>query len=407
MNNEIKILVNTSTFNSNNNEPVANFINELIDKLSAENKKLKFKILKPMNGKEEKIITNENYQIQTYRYFFPSKYQNFSIKGIKPSIEKNPLNILKIIFFVISQFFSLLKICLSFKPDIVYCHWFTPQTIIGYIVCRILKIRLIFTSHGSDVLILNNLGKFGSYLIRKVTNYSYKYTAVSTTVLNEINKNLSEDLLLNKKFKVIPMGIDENLFRSEKTLKEINEITNFLFIGRLIDYKGLDVLLQALERYKDINSKFKLDILGTGTEEKRLKSLVKNLKLTNHVNFLGFVGFDKKIEYLQKADCMFVTSKRKYGQLEGGPLTLIEGFSLGKICIVSDSIGFVEHCNENNSIRFKSGSSKSLLDAILHLESLSSENKNKIIENAKETSKSFNFKNIASQHNDFLFMDVK
>ena len=64
------------------------------------------------------------------------------------------------------------------------------------------------------------------------------------------------------------MGIDENLFRTEKTLKEINEITNFLFIGRLIDYKGLDVLLQALERYKDINSKFKLDILGTGTEKK-------------------------------------------------------------------------------------------------------------------------------------------
>ena len=42
---------------------------------------------------------------------------------------------------------------------------------------------------------------------------------------------------------------------------------------------------------------------------------------------------------------------------------------------------------------------QSLLDAI-YLESLSSENKNKI-ENAKETSKSFNFKNIASQHNDF------
>jgi len=410
MNNEIKILVNTSTFKTNENELVANFINELVDKLQIENNLLKFKVLKPMNGNEKKFIDNKIYQIHTYRYFFPSKYQYFSTKGIKPSIEKNPFNIFKLIFFVISQFFSLLKICLSFKPDVIYCHWFAPQAIVSYVVCKMLNIKLIFTSHGSDVLMLNNMGRLGSYIIKKITMFSFKYTAVSSTVLYEINRNLPKEELDKKKYKVIPMGIDSNMFNFEKYPKnpfEKDEVLNFLFIGRLIDYKGVDILLKTLEEYKSINSKFTLDILGSGTEEKRLRSLVKSLNLTDQVNFAGFVGFDEKIKYLKKADCLIVPSKRKYGQLEGGPLTLIEGFSLGKLCIVSDSIGFIEHCNKYNSIRFKSGDSKSLLDAILNVEKLSKDKKYEIMNNATQTSKSFSFENIAAIHNDFLFADIK
>ena len=43
MKNKIKVLVNTSTFKSNKNEPVPDFINKLLDNLTLENTKLEFK----------------------------------------------------------------------------------------------------------------------------------------------------------------------------------------------------------------------------------------------------------------------------------------------------------------------------------------------------------------------------
>lgn len=406
MGNEIKVLVNTSNFKSSEQDPVTDMINQLIDLLKVENENLIFKILKPMNRSEKKISKKEFYDIHSFRYFFPTKYQDLSIKGIVPSIEKNKLNLIKVIFFVIAQFFSLLKICFLFKPDVIYCHWFLPQVINTYLISKLFKTKFIFTSHGSDVLLLNNyLGKFGSRIIKKITKSSYKYSAVSNLVLNEINKNINIDNSNEKKFTVIPMGIDDKFFNLNETAKEISDKKKFLFIGRLVDIKGIDILLKALSKYKIDNENFELNILGSGTEETRLKNISKQLGLSNNVNFLGFKNFDEKIKYIENCDYFFVPSIKKSGQIEGGPLTLIEGMSFGKICIVSDSIGFMEHCDEKNSIIFESGNPESLYKAILFADNLSNDEKSQMSIEASSLSKKFSFKEIAKKHNDFFFAE--
>lgn len=402
MTNKIKILVNTSTFKTNELEPVADMINKLIDNLNYENQNLKFKILKPMSGVDNKVIKGEDYDIHSFRYFSPAKYQDLSRKGIKPSVESNKLNIFKVIFLFISQFFALLKLTISYKPDLIYCHWFLPQAINTYLVSKIVGTKYIFTSHGSDVLLINNLGKFGSYIVRVVTNSAHKYSAVSSLVLNEINKNLKTD---KNNYKVIPMGIDERFFKLEKHQKYVHEKKKFLYIGRLIDYKGIDILLEALNLYKKNHKDFELNILGVGTESEKLKKLSEELALKDNVNFLGFKSYDQKIKYIKDCDLFFVPSKIKKGQIEGGPLTLIEGMSLGKVCIVSDSIGFVEHCSEKNSIIFESGNTESLYNAILRGVNLTEEETKSLSSGAINLSKTFSFSEIAKNHNNFFFVN--
>ena len=405
MGNEIKVLINTSTFKSSEEEPVPDMINQLIDLLKVENENLIFKILKPMNGSDKRISKKEFYDIHSFRYFFPKKYQNLSIKGIKPSLEESKLNLIKVIFFVIAQFFSLLKICFSFKPDVIYCHWFLPQVINTYLISKLFRTRFIFTSHGSDVLLLNNLGKLGSKIIKKITESSYKYSAVSNLVLNEINKNININASNKEKFTVIPMGIDDKFFNLKQNPREITDKKKFLFIGRLIDYKGIDILLNALSKYKIYNENFELNILGLGTEETRLRNISNQLGLRNNVNFLGFKDFDEKIKYIENCDFFIVPSKKKSGQIEGGPLTLIEGMSFGKICIVSNSIGFMEYCNEKNSVIFDSGNSDSLYKAILFADNLSDDEKSQMSIEASTLSKNFSFQEIAKKHNDFFFAE--
>ncbi len=403
MDNEIRILVNTSTFKSNENENISDFINVLIDNIQLQNKNVKFKILKPMGKDGKKFYENNKYKIHSFRYFFPSKFQDFSTKGIKPAVEKNKLNLIKVLLFFISQFFSLLKISIKFKPHIIYCHWFFPQAVNAYFVSKILKTKFVFTTHGSDVLIFNNLGKIGKFIIKKVTNASYKYTAVSNLTLNEINKNFSLENLDKNKFKVIPMGINDKFFEIKAKQHNQNKLLKFLYIGRLIDYKGLDILFKALAEYKKQNELFELNILGLGTEASTLKKLSSKLNLDKNINFLGFKNFNEKIKYIEDCDLFFVPSKKKKSQIEGGPLTLIEAMSMGKICIVSDSIGFITYCNEKNSIIFKSGDTNDLLKSISIGANLSKEDKENISKEAKSLSEYFRFSNISKQHSDFFF----
>jgi glycosyltransferase involved in cell wall biosynthesis len=402
MTNKIKVLVNTSTFKSNKNEPVPDFINKLLDNLTLENSQLEFKILKPMTGSEKRNRLLENYEIYSYQYFFPKKFQDLSIKGIKPSVENNKFNIVKVILLSISQFFSLLKLSIIYKPDFIYSHWFLPQVVITYLVCKILNIKYIFTSHGSDVLLLNNLGRVGSWVVRKVTNSSYRYSAVSSLVLSEINKNLKSE---KNNFKVIPMGLDDKFLDIHPEYKEVKNMKKFLFIGRLIDYKGVDILLKSLKLYKNTNNDFELNILGTGTESKDLKNLTSELNLNDHVNFVGFKSFNQKIKYIKECDLVIIPSKNKKGQIEGGPLTLIEGMSMGKVCLVSDSVGFIEYCNEKNSISFKSGSYESLFNAILKFENFTPLEHKEMSSSARESSKIFSFTEIAKKHNEFFFKE--
>jgi glycosyltransferase involved in cell wall biosynthesis len=400
MEGKIKILVNTSTFKTKKIDPIPEFINKLLDELKMQNSKLQIKVLKPMNGIEKGVLKLENYDVYSYRYFFPLRLQNLSEKGIKPSLELNKFNVFKLLLLCISQFFSLLKLTIIYKPDFIYCHWFIPQVIITYLVSKITKTKYIFTSHGSDVLLINNLGKIGSFIVRVVTRSAYKYTAVSSLVLNEINKNLNED---KNNYQVIPMGLDNRFYKINFKKNIKNKKIKFLYIGRLVDYKGVDILLNSLSLYKKINNNFELSILGTGANESELKKLSSSLSLNEHVNFFGFKSFSEKIKYIEECDLMVVPSKIKKGQIEGGPLTLIEGMSVGKICIVSDSIGFIDYCNENNSIIFKSENTKSLLQAILKYENLSTEKKYSLSKNAAEVSKVFSFEEIGKRHYKFFF----
>ena len=107
-------------------------------------------------------------------------------------------------------------------------------------------------------------------------------------------------------------------------------------IGRLVDYKGVDILLNSLSLYK--KTYFELSILGTGANESELKKLSSSLSLVNeHVNFFGFKSFELKIKYIEEYDLMVVPSKIKKGQIEGGATYANRRNERGeKICIVSD-----------------------------------------------------------------------
>jgi len=92
---------------------------------------------------------------------------------------------------------------------------------------------------------------------------------------------------------IIPQNqLDEKVSK----LLEGSLAINITYFGRLIQYKGIDHMLRALARAKDLGLKnFTFQIVGNGEAESELRKLTKELQLENEVTFHGAVPFGDKL----------------------------------------------------------------------------------------------------------------
>lgn len=97
-----------------------------------------------------------------------------------------------------------------------------------------------------------------------------------------------------------------------------------LFIGRLVWYKGCDVLLKAFARMKHTNCR--LTLVGSGALEPDLKRLAASLGLA-HVTFAGIVSEEEKMRQIEACDFLVLPS---VSRAEAFAVVQIEAMAFGK-----------------------------------------------------------------------------
>ncbi|MGH2101409.1 glycosyltransferase [Aerococcus urinaeequi] len=101
-------------------------------------------------------------------------------------------------------------------------------------------------------------------------------------------------------FNIDPIRIYNPLTFETKEKTDLNN-TGILFIGRIYyQTKGIELLLKSLSILKKRNKKFKVNVVGDGTDLKRFKRDVKFLNLENEVTFHGSTQ-DVLSQYLQNS----------------------------------------------------------------------------------------------------------
>ena len=248
-----------------------------------------------MKNFNELPYEERGYRVIPYKYFWPLRYQNLHLYGLKPSIDKNKLNIIKVCFLIISQFFALLKIFKSEKPDYIYSQWFMPQGFTTALAINFSSAKFYCSSYGADVLIFKNIKFIGKRIIRYVVKKCDNFTAISQLNYSLIEECVGARKEYLKKGKVIPLAIDDLFYKVEE-YKPVNN-NNFLYIGRLVDYKGVDLLIDSLKLI-DNNLEYKLNVLGDGVDKNFLVEKVKDFKLENKIIFHGWKKIQKKSNIL-------------------------------------------------------------------------------------------------------------
>lgn len=139
------------------------------------------------------------------------------------------------------------------------------------------------------------------------------------------------------KCRIIPFGVDPRIEKeadrwyekggtSEKS-EEKNAIVKYLFVGRLVYYKGCCTMIEAFAQVAKMNSGLRLDIVGTGPLEPELKKQTEKLGLTDWIHFHKGVSDDELIEFFKECDVFVLPSLQRS---EAFGLVQIEAMAFGK-----------------------------------------------------------------------------
>lgn len=115
--------------------------------------------------------------------------------------------------------------------------------------------------------------------------------------------------------------------------------TVFLFVGRLVEYKGLHVGIPAFAQVMRRGLDAHLVIGGKGPERARLEAAAREHGVEGRVHFIGFVEDEDLPRLLAAADVVISPS---VSPLESTPITLLEAMAQGTAVIGSDVGGTAE-----------------------------------------------------------------
>lgn len=230
---------------------------------------------------------------------------------------------------------TIIKYVRQENISVVHCNG-TPANIIGIILKKALGIKFISAVHSDILYEFNGIKRFIYKFIEGITA---KYANNVVVVSNNLKyKLISRYKKYSSKFIVIYNGVT---FEKEKikTIKD-NHKFKMLFVGRLVEIKNIEYLLESIQQIKDSNFEFECNIIGDGELKKKLIESSCQKKIKSYINFLGFK--DNIQEYMVNSDLLVMTSK-----MEGIPLVIIEAFA-NKLPVVSSSVGGICEMIENN-----------------------------------------------------------
>jgi glycosyltransferase involved in cell wall biosynthesis len=130
------------------------------------------------------------------------------------------------------------------------------------------------------------------------------------------------------------------------------------FVGRLVPYKGADMLLEAAADFLQ-RGQLELHIIGDGPQRPQLEAIVDRLGIREAVHFHGFVLHVEVQKLLRVCDFLALPSVREFG---GG--VVLEAMALGVTPIVADYAGPSELVDETTGIRIPFTDRQSLIDGI-------------------------------------------
>lgn len=210
------------------------------------------------------------------------------------------------------------------------------------------------------------LGRKSSYLMNRLIPGKLRSDVL--LVANERTRRALPGGIRGEVIELVENGVDLKLWRSTAgASKALAGQTNFLFMGRLVDWKAVDLLLAA---FRDVQAKApaSLTILGDGPERARLEAMCTQWEIlgdegaqvqVGKVYFAGWKPQSECAEILERSSVLVLPSL-----MECGGAVVLEAMAASRPVIATDWGGPADYLDPSCGILVKPTSSQAMIDQL-------------------------------------------
>lgn len=228
------------------------------------------------------------------------------------------------------NFFELRKLVKKIMPDIFHAHY---AGVNGFLASLVGFHPFVLTAWGSDILFAAKSTLKGSFV-----KYALKKADLITTDAEHIKKAIIGLKIKTAEIKIICFGIDVLKFSPGEKDEQLRQELGVFGCPIVISLRSfepvynVETLIKAITLVLKEVPKAKFIIAGKGSEEEKLKKLVKDLEISESVRFVGWVSQDVLPQYYRTCDIYVSTSLSDAGIAS----STAEAMACQLPCIITD-----------------------------------------------------------------------
>lgn len=348
----IRVAIVTSTYSRQNSDCQVPWMRELIKRTAGDDTSIRVFAPSYQGLKSHQI---DNIPVHRFRYA-PRSIESLTHDEGAPSKTRSLAYQLLAIPYILCGIIAVFGWCLRHRIQVLHVHWAFPHGFWAILPKYLLGVKVIAMSHGAELAIARR-----SSLVHRLLGALLRIADVRCA---NSSHTASEVLKISGKDDTIITPYGATVTQKEHR-HSASKIPTLLFCGRLIQRKGIDVLLNSLPQVLK-HQKVNVVITGEGDCKEQWIQQSKELGLTDVVKFAGFVSNEELSElYSQCAAYVHPAIFDDNGDTEGLGVVLIEALSYKKPVIASKVGGIIDVIqNEKTGLLVPEKDPTALADAI-------------------------------------------
>lgn len=326
----MRILHVVTAFPRHKGDPIAPWLVELLQRLRA-------------RGHEIDVLTSsyrglgdqdhEGIRVHRFRYF-PAPWERLTHEETAPDrMRRSPLYAIMPLFFLVAGMRRAWLLARRQRYDIVHVHWPMPMVLLGWAAQRARPTPMVTTFYGIELRWVQSRLPFLKWLVRRAARTSSQAVAISSYTARELRK------FADVPIEVIPYTAE---FPAPPAVPARAPDHAILFVGRLIERKGVHHLIRALGTVRE-RAPARLVIIGDGPERPRLEALARDAGVAEHVDFRGRVSDEELRQAYASAKVFALPSVLDARQdTEGLGVVLLEAMNYSVPVVASDIGGITD-----------------------------------------------------------------
>jgi glycosyltransferase involved in cell wall biosynthesis len=278
-------------------------------------------------------------RVHRFRYA-PRRFEQLTHDQTAPDrIRERPVYAGLVPSYAVAGALKAMQLARSGRFDVVHAFWPVPHGLFGLAARAAGGIPLVSTFFGVELAWIGKDLPFLAPVLRWVARSSDAVTTISQHTAQLLERHTG----VGVPHRVIPFGVALDTTAAIPPHRtDPQQRFEMLFIGRLVERKGVRHLIDAVARLP-ADRRAQLHVIGDGPERPRLEQSVRALGLADRVTFHGFVPAADKLVRLAACDVLVLPAVvDAKGDTEGQGVVLLEAMAFAKPVVASRLGGIVE-----------------------------------------------------------------